>query len=60
RMAGRMGNERVTVRNLPIVKIDEERGLILVKGPVPGPKDGVVFLRTSVRVWKRKRALINA
>ena len=60
RMSGHMGSERVTVRNLPIVKIDEARGLILVKGPVPGPKSGLIFLRTSVRVWKRKRALISA
>ncbi len=60
RMAGRMGNERVTVRNLPVVKIDDDSGLIMVKGPVPGPNGGMIFLRTSRRLWKRKAALANA
>ena len=38
RMAGHMGDERVTVRSLPIIKIDSEKNLIMVKGPVPGHK----------------------
>ncbi|HYP20697.1 MAG TPA: 50S ribosomal protein L3, partial [Chloroflexia bacterium] len=42
RMAGRMGNERVTVQNLRIVSVDPERNLILVKGAVPGPTNGML------------------
>ncbi len=42
--AGQMGNERVTVQNLRVVKIDAENHLILVNGQVPGPKNGLVYL----------------
>ncbi len=49
RMAGQYGNEQVTVQNLRVVKIDAERNLIAVKGAVPGAKDGIVFLRDSVK-----------
>ena len=48
-MAGQYGNEQVTVLNLKVVKIDSERNLIAVKGAVPGAKDGIVFLRNSVK-----------
>lgn len=48
-MAGRMGNEKVTVKNLEIVKVDVERNLILVKGAIPGPKKGVVTIKESVK-----------
>ncbi|MEM0915859.1 MAG: 50S ribosomal protein L3 [Planctomycetota bacterium] len=54
RMAGRMGNEKVTVRSLPIVGIDKERNLLLIKGPVPGSKNGLVFIREAKRLYKRK------
>ena len=54
RMAGEMGSERVTVRNLDVVAIDPERNLLLVKGPVPGPNRGVLFMRTSKRLNRRK------
>ena len=47
--AGQMGNEQVTVLNLDIVQVDEELGLIAVRGAIPGPKGGVVFLRNSVK-----------
>lgn len=47
RMAGRMGNERVTVMNLSVVKVDPERNLLLIKGAVPGPKGRLVFVRTA-------------
>jgi large subunit ribosomal protein L3 len=47
RMAGRMGNERVTVQNLTVHAVDAERGLILVKGAIPGNKGGLVVLRTA-------------
>jgi large subunit ribosomal protein L3 len=49
RMAGHMGHERVTVLNLQVVKVDPERNLLLVRGAVPGPKRGLLMLRSSVR-----------
>ena len=47
RMGGRMGTDRVTVRNLEIVQVDVEDNVILVKGAVPGPNGGYVILRRS-------------
>jgi len=47
KMAGRTGNERITVRNLEIVQVDTEDNVILVKGAVPGPNGGYVILRRS-------------
>ena len=47
RMAGRMGGERVTVMNLTIHSVDAERGLLLVKGAVPGAKGRLVFVRNA-------------
>jgi large subunit ribosomal protein L3 len=44
---GRMGNERVTVKNLEVVNIDEEKGLILVKGSVPGFRNGFLLIKIS-------------
>ncbi len=49
RMAGRMGGNQVTTTNLEVVSVDVERQLVLVKGAVPGPRGGVVVLRTSVK-----------
>ncbi len=45
RMAGRMGNERVTVRNLEVFEADPERNLLLVKGAVPGGKNGLLLIK---------------
>lgn len=47
KMAGHMGNTRVTVRNLSVVRIDAEQNLILVKGAVPGGKNGLVAIRMA-------------
>jgi large subunit ribosomal protein L3 len=47
RMAGRMGNARVTVRNLAVVEVDEERDLLLVGGAVPGVRNGLVRVRPA-------------
>ena len=47
--AGQYGNEQVTVLNLEVVKIDAEKGLIAVKGAVPGARGGIVFIRDSVK-----------
>jgi large subunit ribosomal protein L3 len=49
RMAGRMGAERVTVQNLVVHAVDSERGLILIKGAIPGNKGGLVVLRTAAK-----------
>ena len=54
--AGQMGNEQVTVLNLDVVKVDTELGIIAVRGAIPGPKGGVVFLRNSVINVKEKGA----
>lgn len=54
RMPGQMGNVRITTRSIDIVRIDADRNLILVKGPVPGGKNGLVELRPAVRLYKSK------
>ena len=48
-MAGHMGAEQVTVQNLEIVKIDVENNLIAIKGAIPGPKGGIVYIVDSVK-----------
>lgn len=49
RMAGRMGNERVTTQNLKVQKIDADANLILIKGAIPGNRGGVVTVKTAVK-----------
>jgi len=49
RMAGHMGNERVTVQNLKILRVDTERNLLLVEGSVPGPNKGTLLIRRAVK-----------
>ena len=49
KMAGQYGNEKMTVQNLKVVKIDSEKNLIAVKGAIPGAKNGIVFVRDSVK-----------
>lgn len=49
RMAGRMGGTATTTLNLSVVKADAERNVLLVKGAVPGPKGGLVFVRDAVK-----------
>jgi large subunit ribosomal protein L3 len=49
KMAGRMGGEKTTVLNLEVVKIDEERGLVMLRGAVPGAKGSVVLVREAVK-----------
>lgn len=60
RMGGRMGNERVTVRSLPIVGVDKDKNLLLVKGPVPGANKGLLMIREAVRLYKGKAVLAKA
>ena len=49
KMAGHMGNARVTTQNLEVVRTDNDRGLIMIKGSVPGSKGGWVFIRDAVK-----------
>lgn len=49
RMAGRMGNDRITVQNLPVHSIDAERGIILVQGAIPGAKGSLVVVRSAAK-----------
>jgi len=49
RMAGRMGNDTVTTQNLTVHAVDVEKGLILIKGAVPGPRGGLVMLRSAAK-----------
>lgn len=60
KMAGHMGNERVTVRNLDVISIDPEKNLLLVKGPVPGSNNSVVVISESTRMNRRKGKLVKA
>jgi large subunit ribosomal protein L3 len=60
RMAGRLGGERITVRNLDVVSIDRERNLLLVKGPVPGPNQGMLMMRPSRRLGRQKARKVTA
>ncbi len=58
--AGQMGNEQVTVENLDIVKVDEELNMIVVRGAIPGPKGGIVYLKNTVKNFKEKGSAANA
>jgi len=49
KMAGRMGTDRQTTLNLRIQSVDAEKGLLLIKGAVPGPKGALIFVRTAVK-----------
>lgn len=60
RMAGHMGDERVTQRSLDVVRIDAERNLLLVKGPVPGANNGMVLVRPAIRLYKSKAKKLAA
>lgn len=50
--SGKMGNDRVTVQNLDVVRVDLDKNLILVKGAIPGPKGGLVTIRETVKSGK--------
>jgi len=55
-MAGHMGSERVTTQNLEVVKTDIDRGLVMIKGAVPGSKGGWVLIRDAVKRSRHKDA----
>lgn len=52
RMAGKMGNEQVTIQNLEVVRVIADKNLILIKGAIPGPKKGTVTLKETVKSHK--------
>ncbi|MBI1372874.1 MAG: 50S ribosomal protein L3 [Phycisphaera sp.] len=60
KMPGQMGNKRITARSLDVVAIDKDNNLLLVKGPVPGGKDGFLVIRKAKRLYKRKHRLAQA
>ena len=60
RMAGHMGSERVTVRSLAVVGIDKDKNLLLIQGPVPGARNGLLKIREATRLYKRKANLAKA
>jgi large subunit ribosomal protein L3 len=53
RMAGHMGHSRVTTLNLQVIKADADRNLLLIKGAVPGPRGGLVMVRSAIRLRQR-------
>ena len=53
--AGQWGVERVTVQNLDVVKVDAELNMIVVRGAIPGPKGGIVYLKSTVKTIKVKQ-----
>lgn len=53
RMSGHLGHVRVTTLNLTVIKADGERNLILIRGAIPGPRGGLVMIRSSVRAARR-------
>ena len=60
KQAGHMGVEQVTVENLDIVKVDPELNLIAVRGAVPGPKGGIVYIKNTVKVTPVKKGEAGA
>ena len=57
KMAGQLGNERVTVLNLQVVQSDPERNLLLLKGAIPGPPGGLVMVKSSVKKPAAKKGV---
>lgn len=57
--AGQMGNEQVTIENLDIVQVDAELNMIAIRGAIPGPKGGLVFIRNTVKNNKVKNAAVG-
>ena len=49
KLPGQLGNERVTIQNLDVVKVDAENNMLVVKGAIPGPKNGIVYIKSAVK-----------
>lgn len=54
--AGQMGVEQVTIQNLDVVKVDSELNMLVIRGAIPGPKGGLVFVKSTVKHQKAKQA----
>ncbi len=54
KMAGQMGNKNITVRSLDVIRVIADEGLLLVKGPVPGPNKGILEIKTPPRLYRPK------
>ena len=54
KMAGHMGNRKITVQNLKVIKLDKENNLLLIKGAIPGPKNSYVLVKPSVKKARRE------
>ena len=54
--AGQMGVEQVTIQNLDVVKVDPELNMIVIRGAIPGPKGGVVYIKNTVKTIRVKQA----
>ena len=54
RMPGHMGNKQITCRSLPVINIQSDRNLLLVKGAIPGPNSGMVLIREAKRLNRKK------
>ena len=59
KLPGHMGNEKTTIQNLTVVKVDLENNLILIKGNVPGPKKSLVMIRDGVKANGKKNAALE-
>lgn len=59
KMAGHLGAEQVTVQNLIVVKVDPEVNLIAVRGAIPGPKGGVVYLKSTTKIIREKNTEVR-
>ncbi len=58
--AGQLGNEQVTVQNLDVVKVDSDLNMIVIRGAIPGPKGGIVFIRNTVKSNVVKQTQVSA
>ena len=52
KMPGQYGNEQVTIQNLQVVKVDEARNVLLIKGAIPGNRNGLVLIKSAVKAGK--------
>ena len=59
KLAGHMGVEQVTIQNLDVVKVDAERNLIAVRGAVPGPRGGIVFIKNTAKTLIVKQVSVS-
>jgi large subunit ribosomal protein L3 len=59
RMAGQMGNKQITCRSLPVINIDSDRNLLMLKGSIPGPNSSMVLIREAKRLNRKKASVTS-